>query len=125
MVGVEFGVVQGLCLLGSAAVMSVGITALGVAVGSRMKTFEGFGVISNFVVLPLYFLSGGVFPPSGMPAWMRMMVVVNPVTYGVDLMRASIGQPHVYGALRDVGMIGGFAMTMCVVAFAAFRRASG
>jgi ABC-2 type transport system permease protein len=124
-VGVRFGLGAGLLLLGAAAVMSVGITALGVAVGSRMKTFEGFGVISNFVVLPLYFLSGGVFPPSGMPGWMRVLAAMNPVTYGVDLMRASIGQPHLYGALRDVGMVGGFAVTMCVVAFAAFRRASG
>ncbi len=125
MVGVRFGFAQAVLLLGAAALMSLGITALGVAVGSRMKTFEGFGVISNFVVLPLYFLSGGVFPPEGMPGWMRTLVALNPVTYGVDLMRAAIGQPHVFGVVPDVAMIGGFAAGMCVVAFAAFRRASG
>jgi ABC-2 type transport system permease protein len=124
MVGVNFGIVDGLCLLGAAALLSIGITALGVAVGSRMRTFEGFGVISNFVVLPLYFLSGGVFPPEGMPSWMRTLVMCNPVTYGVDLMRASIGQAHAFGVLLDAGMTGGFALGMCLVAFTAFRRAS-
>ena len=75
---------------------------MGVALGSRMKTFEGFGVVSNFVVLPLYFLSGGIFPPEGLPDWMRALVVaLNPVTYGVDWMRAVIGQPHVFNGGVD------------------------
>jgi hypothetical protein len=62
--GVDLGVFDALRLLLAMAVMALAVTALGVTVGSRMRTFEGFGVISNFVVLPLYFLSGGVFPTS-------------------------------------------------------------
>ena len=50
------------------------MTAMGVVVATRMQTFEGFGVISNFVVLPLYFLSGGVFPVERLPAWMAVLV---------------------------------------------------
>ncbi len=123
-VGVHFGIWDGLLLLGSMTLMSLGITALAVAVGSRMQTFEGFGVISNFVILPLYFLSGGVFPPEGMPEWMRAAVRLNPVTYAVDLMRASIGQPHAFGAGVDVAMVSGFAVAMCLLALLSFRRAS-
>ncbi len=123
-VGVQFGLLQGALLLGAMALLSVGITALGVTVGSRMQTFEGFGVISNFVILPLYFLSGGVFPPQGLPSWMRTLVLLNPVTYGVDLMRVSIGQPHAFAVALDCGMLGGFSASMCALAFAAFRRAS-
>src|ERR1700722_4176923 len=124
LVDVHFGPLQALRLLGAMALMALAVTALGVTVGSRMRTFEGFGVISNFVVLPLYFLSGGVFPTAGLPPWMRLLVMANPVSYGVDLMRAAIGQHHEFGAVPDVGMVAGWALAMCVIAFAAFRRAS-
>jgi ABC-2 type transport system permease protein len=124
LVGVSMGVGDGLKLLGAMGVLSLGVTALGVAVGSRMRTFEGFGVISNFVILPLYFLSGGVFPPEGLPGWMRTLVLVNPITYGVDMMRAAIGQPHSFPAGLDAALLGSFALVMCAMAFAAFRRDS-
>jgi ABC-2 type transport system permease protein len=125
LVDVRFGLFDAMRLLAAMAVMALAITALGVTVGSRMRTFEGFGVISNFVVLPLYFLSGGVFPPGGLPAWMRALVLVNPVTYGVDLMRAAIDQPHVFSASLDVGVQAAFALAMCAAALTAFRRAAG
>src|SRR5260221_6576225 len=97
-VGVSFGVVGALLLVVAMAGLSLAITALGTAVGSRMRTFEGFGVVSNFVVLPLYFLSGGGFPPEGLPAWMRALVLLNPVSYCVDPLRAAAGQPHLCSA---------------------------
>jgi ABC-2 type transport system permease protein len=125
LVEVEFGIAGAARLLGAMTVMALAITALGNTVGSRMRTFEGFGVISNFVVLPLYFLSGGVFPPHGLPAWMRTLMLVNPVTYGVDLMRAAIGQPHTFGWSIDVAVQVGFAAAMCASALASFRRAAG
>jgi ABC-2 type transport system permease protein len=125
LVGVTFGIVRGFLLLAAMAVMSLSITALGITVGGRMRTFEGFGVISNFVVLPLYFLSGGVFPPEGLPPWMRTLIMLNPVTYGVDLMRAAIGQPHAFAAVLDVVVLGAFATAMCAAALASFRRAAG
>ena len=124
-VNVALGPGDALRLTGAMALMALAITALGNTVGSRMKTFEGFGVISNFVVLPLYFLSGGVFPAQGLPGWMRMLLAVNPVTYGVDLMRAAIGQPHLFPWQLDVGVQTAFAGIMCVAAIASFRRAAG
>lgn len=124
LVRVEFGLEQALGLALAMAVLSLAITALGITVGSRMRTFEGFGVISNFVVLPLYFLSASVFPPEGLPAWMRALVLANPVTYGVDWMRAVIGQPHQFAWTTDALACTGFAVAMCVAAFIAFRRAA-
>jgi ABC-2 type transport system permease protein len=125
LVDVHFGAFQALRLLAAMTLMALAVTALGVTVGSRMRTFEGFGVISNFVVLPLYFLSGGVFPPAGLPAWMRLLVLANPISYGVDLMRAAIEQPHAFSVLLDVGVQTAFAVTMCAAALTAFRRVAG
>jgi ABC-2 type transport system permease protein len=124
-VDVHFGLLEGVRLTLAIATMALAVTALGVTVGSRMKTFEGFGVISNFVVLPLYFLSGGVFPPEGLPPWMRALLMANPVSYGVDLMRAAIGQPHAFSVALDVVVLCAFALAMCVAALTAFRRAAG
>ena len=125
LVDVHFGLLDALRLVLAMATMALSITALGVTVGSRMRTFEGFGVISNFVVLPMYFLSGGVFPPEGLPTWMRALVMANPVSYGVDLMRAAIDQPHAFPVALDVVVQVAFAAAMCVAAVAAFRRAAG
>jgi ABC-2 type transport system permease protein len=122
LVGVRLDPGGSALLLIAMAALSVGVTALGVAVGSRMQTFEGFGVVSNFVVLPLYFLSGGVFPPSGLPPWMQALVGANPVTYGVDWMRASIGQPHAFDAGLDAAATLGFALVASLIALASFRR---
>ncbi len=122
LVGVHFGVTSALLLGVAMAVMSLGVTGIGVALGSRMQTFEGFGVVSNFVVLPLYFLSGGVFPPDGLPPWMHALFLANPVTYAVDWMRAVIGQPHVFDATRDALATFGFAAAGGIAAALAFRR---
>lgn len=124
LVGVAYGAGQLVLLLATMALLSVAVAALGVAVGSRMRTLEGFGVISNFVILPLYFLSGGVFPPAAMPSWMRALVMVNPITYGVDLMRAAIGHPHTFGWPLDLGVVAVFTLAMCGAALRAFRRAA-
>ena len=73
------------------------MTSIGTIIASRMSTFEGFGSISNGIVLPMYFLSGAVFPIRGivglggflvqLPVWLKVLMYANPVTYQVDLLR--------------------------------------
>jgi ABC-2 type transport system permease protein len=77
--------------------MGILLVSIGVIIASRMATFEGFGSISNGIVLPLFFLSGAVFPLRGivglggflvdLPIWLRGLMYINPVTYQVDLLR--------------------------------------
>lgn len=77
--------------------MGILLVSIGVIIASRMATFEGFGSISNGIVLPMFFLSGAVFPIRGivglggfivdLPLWLRALMYVNPVTYQVDLLR--------------------------------------
>jgi ABC-2 type transport system permease protein len=109
-------------LTGVIALLSVAITSLGVVIATRMQTFEGFGVISNFVVLPLYFLSGGVFPVENLPRWMAILVRANPVTYAVDLMRHSIHQPAVFSVRHDLALLGAFTAAMVLLSLRLFRR---
>jgi ABC-2 type transport system permease protein len=122
LVSLHLGLVQVIALLGTVALLSLAFTALGVVVATRMETFEGFGVISNFVVLPLYFLSGGVFPVTHLPRWMATLVHLNPLTYGVDLMRHAIGQPVIFRPSTDLAVLLGFGILMVAAALVWFRR---
>ena len=65
LIGLELTAVNLLAALGVMFVMGVSFTAMGVVLASRMRTFEGFGAISNGVIQPLYFLSGAIFPLKG------------------------------------------------------------
>jgi ABC-2 type transport system permease protein len=122
LVGVHITLAQGLALVAVIVALSVSFTALGVVLATRMRSFEGFGVISNFVVLPLYFLSGGVFPIDRLPRWMSALVHVNPMTYGVDLMRSALGQPAHFSPAVDLAVISAFGAAMVGLALLLFRR---
>jgi len=122
LVSVHFSLLQFAALTGVIALLSIAITSLGLVIATRMQTFEGFGVISNFVVLPLYFLSGGVFPVEHLPGWMAVLVHLNPVTYSVDLMRHSIGQPSVFSVGTDLAVLVGFTIAMLLASLRLFKR---
>jgi ABC-2 type transport system permease protein len=65
----------------------VGFVLLGIAFSSRMKDFHGFSLIMNFVIMPVFFLSGAFFPLDRLPEWLKWLVYVDPLTYGVDALR--------------------------------------
>jgi ABC-2 type transport system permease protein len=76
--------------------------ALGTALGSRLQNMQAFPMVSSFVMMPMYFLSGALYPLNGLPAGMKVVTAVNPLTYGVDGVRgALIGAWH-FGAGVDL-----------------------
>jgi ABC-2 type transport system permease protein len=122
LVGVHLTLGSLASLFGVIVLLSLGTTAMGVVVATRMQTFEGFGVISNFVIMPLYFLSGGVFPVENLPGWMELLVRINPVTYGVDLMRHALAQHTAFAIQLDLVVLAGFAVATVGLALLWFRR---
>ncbi|HVO42696.1 MAG TPA: ABC transporter permease [Aggregatilineales bacterium] len=98
------------------------LTSLGIVIASKMSSFEGFGTISNFVIMPMYFLSGAIFSTSSAPAWIKPFVIVNPLSYGVDALRyISIGIGTFPLAL-DVAFLIVFALIMNGIALYVFRQ---
>jgi ABC-2 type transport system permease protein len=87
LVGISLTVLVVLKLLALAFLMSVAVTSLGIAVASRMTSMQGFQMVMNFLVMPIYFLSGAMFPLTTAPAWLKAMMTVDPLTYGVDAIR--------------------------------------
>ncbi len=77
------------------ALIAVVCCAFGTAIGARMQSMQAFPLIMNFVMMPLFFLSGALYPLQGLPKALQVVTAVNPLSYGVDGLRgALIGQSH-------------------------------
>jgi ABC-2 type transport system permease protein len=63
-------------------------TALGTGIASLLEDMQGFQLIMNFLVMPLFFLSGALFPLSGLPAVLSGLTIIDPLSYGIDSFRA-------------------------------------
>jgi len=100
----------GAVLVATAAACSV----LGLLVAAPLRSVENFAAVVNVVLFPLLFLSGALYPTTNMPAWLRASAALNPVTYGVDLMRGALGQPAEFAVTRSLVALG----ASIVVAFA-------
>jgi ABC-2 type transport system permease protein len=90
LMGVAPSVVLVLELLLLCFLISVAITSLGVAIAARMRSMQGFQMIMNFLVMPMYFLSGAMFPVETAPPWMRVLMTLDPLTYGVRALRGVV-----------------------------------
>lgn len=64
--------------------VALAITSLGLLVASFLTSLEGFNVIMNFIILPMFFLSGALYPVGALPEPIRLLTYVNPLCYGVD-----------------------------------------
>ena len=68
-------------------IIALGLVSIGLIIASLIETFENFGVIMNFLVFPLIFLSGAFFPLAEAPQWLKIVSYADPVTYGVESLR--------------------------------------
>lgn len=77
-------------------------TGVGTAIASLLEDFHGFQLIMNFLIMPLFFLSGALFPLKGLPKIISIVASLNPLTYGVDGLRDSLVNITHYGLLVDI-----------------------
>ncbi len=89
--------------------------ALGTAIASLLEDMHGFQLIMNFLIMPLFFLSGALFPLQGLPAVLASIVVLNPLSYGVDGLRAAlIGQSQL-GIACDLGVLAASSLILVII----------
>jgi len=67
--------------------LSFCITSLGILIAARLTSFDGFNIIMNFLVMPMFFLSGAMYPVTSMPVALRQLTHINPLTYGIDSLK--------------------------------------
>ena len=87
------------------ALIATMFTSLGTAIGSVLVDMQGFQLVMNFLVMPIFFLSGALFPLSNLPKALAIVTSLDPMTYGVDGLRgALIGVSH-FGMAADLAVI--------------------
>jgi ABC-2 type transport system permease protein len=101
-VGVKLTVPVVLLMIPLAAVLAFGLSAFGVALASTMKSLQGFQVVMNFLMMPMFFLSGALFPLNNLPGWMTVLTRLDPASYGIDpLRRVVLSGSGLPGAVID------------------------
>jgi len=120
-------------------VLAFSLSAMGVAIASRMRSMQAFQVVLNFLMLPIFFLSGALFPLTGLPDWMTVLTRLDPASYGVDPLRRVLlgasgtpeaviqqlgltinGQP--LPLLGEVAILMGFGLVMLALAVRSFQH---
>ena len=83
-IGIRFTIFEALLLVVFVMIVSMCISAIGVFIASMIKSFESFNIIMNFIVMPMFFLSGAMYPVNVLPRAMRYFIYLNPLSYGID-----------------------------------------
>lgn len=137
LVGVELSLGTVAVLLPLLFLTAFSITSLGLMIAARMRTMEGFQMVMNFLMMPMFFISGALFPLTNLPDWLSILTRLDPVTYAVNSIRRLIlqapelpsqvlppvGFPAAGGYISltsDVAVLAAFAAVMIVLAMRAF-----
>jgi len=83
-------------------------TGLGVIIATKLGNIEGFMAIMNLIIFPIFLLSGAFFPVQAMPSWLRYMMCLNPLTYGVDGLRGTLVNMAAFPLWLDFAVLLGF-----------------
>jgi len=101
------------------ALIAVVFAALATAIGSTIKEMQGFQMVMNFLVMPLFFLSGAIYPLEGLPRVLAAFTRIDPLTYGVDGVRGLLtGRTH-FGIPLDIAVL--LSVGVFFVALGAWR----
>jgi ABC-2 type transport system permease protein len=102
-----------LCLL------AIALTSFSSAIGSMVNDFQGFQAINQFIIFPLYFLSGALYPLTGVPKALRIIAEFNPISYAVDALRGALLNQSHFGLLKDFIVLSLVAIALII--FGAYR----
>ncbi|MCX7624090.1 MAG: ABC transporter permease [Thermomicrobium sp.] len=138
-VGVDLDFRAILLLVPLLFLLAFALSSIGLVIAARMRSTEGFGLVMNFLVTPLLFLSGALYPLNNLPSWLLVLTRIDPVTYGIDAIRrvvlAATGVPqpvidqlgvtlfgHPLNPLVDAAIVLGLGLVLIVIAARQFER---
>jgi ABC-2 type transport system permease protein len=122
LIGARFSVAGALISLPLLAIFGMAVNALGIVVAARMRSFEGFGSVVNFIIQPIFFLSGALYPIDGLPRALRIVVLINPMSYVVDAVRGLCIGPHHFPIALDIAVAVAAALAFGALARRAFNK---
>jgi ABC-2 type transport system permease protein len=106
LVGIPVSVWSGLAVLVVLFFLGFSLTNLGLIIAWRMQSTQGFHAIMNLILIPIWLLSGAVFPAAGLPGWLLWVVRLNPVTYGMAALRRCLylGRTAAFGSVPSLAL---------------------
>jgi ABC-2 type transport system permease protein len=128
--GIHLGIAAVAEALVVMSLVSFALTSLGLVIAWRMESTQGFHAVMNLILMPIWFLSGAVFPLSGVPRALGWVMCVNPLTYGMAALRRAlyVSNGAAVSALPGLGaalaITAGFAVIAFLAATAVARRAA-
>ncbi len=93
-------------------------TALGTAIASKLNDMQGFQLIMNFLVMPIFFLSGALFPLTGLPKIIEIITKINPLSYGIDGLRGTLINAATFSLWTDFTVLA--LVTLACIAVGAY-----
>ncbi|MHA1339249.1 MAG: ABC transporter permease [Promethearchaeota archaeon] len=103
-------------------VISLTFMSMGLVIATKIKEIESFQKLSRFTTMPMWFLSGGFYPMANIPIWLKFLVHINPLTYGVDLMRTLLINVSQIPIWIDLIVLFGFIGIMLVLGTKMFNK---
>jgi len=97
-------------------------TALGTAIASVLEDMQGFQLIMNFLIMPLFFLSGAIFPLNGLPKALSIIASIDPLSYGVDGLRAVLINSAHFGLFLDFSILSVVTLGLLVLGSYLFSK---
>jgi len=129
LLGIKVDPITYLVALPVMILITFGLVSIGLTIASFMGSLESFGAVQSFINLPLFFLSGALFPliGPGIPEWLQIASRVNPLTYGVDALRTIVlgtaWQPlELQPLYANIAVVGVFDVAMIIIGTWAFNR---
>jgi ABC-2 type transport system permease protein len=103
-------------------VLSITLACFGSAIASVVNDFQGFQAINNFLIFPMYFLSGALYPLTGIPTLLKVVSSIDPLTYAIDGLRAAFINQHHFSIAVDVVALGLTGIAAIIWAVYSFER---
>jgi ABC-2 type transport system permease protein len=124
------GLMQGLHMTVSSVVISciilfistAGMVSVGLIIGSQMESPEGYELVISFVIFPMFFLSGALFPINNLPGWLAPFTFLDPATYAVDGLRSALLGTSAFPLALDFAIVSIFTAAMIAVGTYAFKK---
>jgi len=123
--GLALAPLRVLAATGVMLIVAFGLTNLGLLIALRMESTQGFDAVMNLILIAIWLLSGAFFPPCGLPAPLAWLMRVDPLTYGLAALRASLDPAAAAGLpplALSLGVAVAFAALTCAAAVATARR---
>jgi ABC-2 type transport system permease protein len=125
---IQISFMQFMEVVAASFLVSFCITSLGILIAARLTSFDGFNIIMNFLIMPMLFLSGAMYPVSSMPAVLRELSHINPLTYGIDMLKHVLLRDAVpplgpeFPLLLDIAIISTLSVFLIILAALSFRK---